>query len=669
MNAPKPEAADPSSDRLERASHRVPLRAGLLTLDFENGGLRAIRLGSIEVLRGIYAAVRDRNWNTIAGTLENLKIESDDDSFMIEFRSRHLADPIDFVWHGRIVGGASGGLVFSMSGEVRSAFLTNRVGFCVLHPIRECAGRTCWIETVSGSSLEGCFPERVAPHQPFQEMRAITHEVAPGLAAEVRLEGETFEMEDQRNWTDASFKTYCRPLAWPFPFELKPGDRVEQTVRLRLRPLVLDRPKRLTIGPLQEHRLPSIGLGIGDPGRPWSARDIERLRALRLGHLRIDLPLADAHMQARLADGWSRAEAVGGVPLEIALTLSEDAERELDALSRAFEAVRPAVARWLVFHEREKATSERWERLARARLEPLAPGVPIGAGTNAYFAELNRGYPPVPTVDFVCYSINPQVHAFDDASLFETLDAQQATLTSAWMLAEKRPVVLSPITLKPRFNPNATGTEPEPAAGELPPSVDPRQRTLQNAAWTLGSLANWADAASLPSTAGRAVPPAAVTYFEAVGWRGVLEAEDGPPLPERFPSRAGEVFPVYHVFADLAAFAGARACRIDDAPEELAALALVRDGMLRVLIANLRPRRQSVAVSGLGESGQVRLLDERYLEAARTTAEVFRDRRGDALATPNGRCELTLGPYALVRIDTQRPQDARPQADSREAAP
>ena len=39
-------------------------------------------------------------------------------------------------------------------------------------------------------------------------------------------------MEDQRNWTDASFKTYCTPLARPFPVPVQAGDRVDQRVAL-----------------------------------------------------------------------------------------------------------------------------------------------------------------------------------------------------------------------------------------------------------------------------------------------------------------------------------------------------------------------------------------------------------------------------------------------------
>ena len=38
------------------------------------------------------------------------------------------------------------------------------------------------------------------------DIRAIGHQVTPDIWATVRMTGETFEMEDQRNWTDASYK-------------------------------------------------------------------------------------------------------------------------------------------------------------------------------------------------------------------------------------------------------------------------------------------------------------------------------------------------------------------------------------------------------------------------------------------------------------------------------
>ena len=41
-----------------------------------------------------------------------------------------------------------------------------------------------------------------------------------------------FEMEDQRQWLDASFKTYFRPLSWPLPYTVEEGSRIDQQVTL-----------------------------------------------------------------------------------------------------------------------------------------------------------------------------------------------------------------------------------------------------------------------------------------------------------------------------------------------------------------------------------------------------------------------------------------------------
>ena len=63
---------------------RRELRAGPLSLVFESGDLRYIRLGDREVLRRVYVAVRDHNWDTIPIAISDLSIE--------ESETRSLAD-------------------------------------------------------------------------------------------------------------------------------------------------------------------------------------------------------------------------------------------------------------------------------------------------------------------------------------------------------------------------------------------------------------------------------------------------------------------------------------------------------------------------------------------------------------------------------------------------
>ncbi|HEX8198928.1 MAG TPA: hypothetical protein VF590_00470, partial [Isosphaeraceae bacterium] len=224
----------------EPLPEREPVRAGPLTMIFEAGDLRSVRLGDREILRRVYVAVRDRNWDTVPAVLADVRIERGSDWFAIAFRAEHRQDPVDFAWVGTIRGDSAGTITYTMEGTARSTFLRNRIGICVHHPIRECAGLACVVEHDDGSIERGAFPQAIAPHQPFRMIRAIAHEVAPGLRAEVRFAGEVFEMEDQRNWTDASFKTYSTPLEWPFPVAVPAGTSLAQSVVLTLQPIPLN---------------------------------------------------------------------------------------------------------------------------------------------------------------------------------------------------------------------------------------------------------------------------------------------------------------------------------------------------------------------------------------------------------------------------------------------
>src|SRR5690606_21576822 len=182
----------------------------------------------------------------------------------------------------------------------------------------------------------------------------------------------------------------------------------------------------------------------------------------------------------------------------------------------------------------------------------------------------NRGRPPAGSADLLCYSINPQVHAFDHRSLVETLEVQATTVESARGFAAGAAIAVSPITLKPRFNPNATRPEPEPPPGHLPPPVDPRQMSLFGAAWTLGSLKYLSEAGAQ-----------SLTYYETCGWRGILQGLWAPPLPHQFPARAGEVFPLYHVLCDVTEMKGAQVLQTTSThPLRVVGMALHRDRQL-----------------------------------------------------------------------------------------
>src|SRR5262249_36525577 len=146
---------------------------------------------------------------------------------------------------------------------------------------------------------------------------------------------------------------------------------------------------------------------------------------------------------------------------------------------------------------------------------------------------------------------------------------------------------------------------PPSAAGpdELPPTVDPRQMSLFGAAWTLAGIARFAEGGA-----------ASLTCFETTGWRGVMETRTGSPLPARFPSIPRAVFPVYHVFADLAEHAGAACAPVRSSdPQAVAGLFLYGPPGSRrrtLLLANLTSGRVEVEARGLSGKVLLRTLDE-----------------------------------------------------------
>lgn len=629
----------------------IALRAGPLSLIFDNGDLRYIRLGQHEIIRRIYFAVRDHNWGTAANQLSNLAIQANADSFSITYHVDNRLGSIDFGWQGVIIGDSSGTITFGFDGEARSTFRRNRLGFCVLHPIAECAGASCTLEHADGTTEEAAFPQLIAPqmyvngkptpHAPFHNLRAMTYAVAPDVWAELRFEGDTFEMEDQRNWIDASFKTYCTPLALPFPVEVAAGTRIRQQLQLRLhgQPVVdesaADQAITIRLQPdAQPQPLPPTGLTVASHDYPLSTRECERLKALHLAHLRAEVRFAQADWRKRLGHAAAQAGELE-LPLELVLLLSDDAEGELQALAALLAELNPRVAAYTLWHTRELVTSSDLARLARSI---LGADVPIGIGSKANFAELNRAWPDVSAADFVSFTANPQVHAFDNASIAETPATLAAIINTALAHTDGKPIALSPLTLKQQFNPVATGPELPPPAGELPSKVDPRQLSLFAAGWTLACLKHLAECGNLHH----------VSLYETTGWLGVMEIETDCQQAQKFPSLTSGVFPIYHILADIGDCEGGQVIpSVSSEPLRVEAIVLQTANQRRVVLANLTGEAQTVTIDRWDGEATLWTLDERnYLQAA-LSPEDFRQHGGE----PFNNQELSLPPYGSACID------------------
>ena len=643
----------------ESLPEQIDLKAGPLNLFYEAGDLRYIKYGDKEIIRRIYVAVRDRNWDTVKPVLSNVKMDIKDDSFIITYTVNNIQSDIDFYWQGKIIGKANGTITFSMHGEARSTFWRNRIGFCILHPM-EYASTESKIEHVDGTIEQTTFPKFIAPQliindkpspvEPFSNMRALVYQVKPNLLAEVRFEGENFEMEDQRNWTDASFKTYGTPLRESSPVEVKAGTKIFQNFSLtlenqdhQLKSFKANNDLTFLINENAIRKLPKIGLDEASHDYPLNEKELERLKVLNLSHQRINLNLYDPNYEAKFDQSSKDANKLG-INLEVALFLSNDAESELMAFLELLEKIKPPILTWLIFHKEEITTSKKWILLARKYLQKYDHNIKIGSGTNVLFTDLNRSTVSFEDMDLVSYSINPQVHAFDNLSLIETLSAQPETVKSARQFSNDKFIAVSPITLKMRFNPFATSPETELKSNQLPSQVDVRQMSLFGAGWTVGSLKYLCESEAH-----------SLTYYETTGWRGVMETQYGSPIPEKFYSFKESVFPLYHVFADVGEFADGEIISTSSSnPLKINGLAINKEGQIRIILANLVSEVQQLTVKNLGSSVNIRHLNESNIEEAMKSPETFRAQNFKKHGTANGSLKLELLPYAIVCIDSTK---------------
>jgi hypothetical protein len=624
------------------------LSAGLLRMVYEAGELRYIKLGDLEIVRRIYVTLRDENWGTLVPRIENVLYESMNGSFKLRFDADYQQSGIDFGWRGLIEGDASGSVAFRMEGRARSKFLTSRLGLCVLHPIRELAGTPCTVQHPHGAPTEHEFPLYVSPHQPFTDIHAIRHRVGSEAWASLDYTGGVFEIEDQRNWTDGSYKSYCPPLAVPYPREVTPDAEIDQTVKLSLDGNLgsyvtqgMSSVVSLTLTHETLGTLPSIGLGYAAEYGPLTPAQVHRLKQLNLSHLRVDLRLYEPDYRSYLKKAWSDVEALGA-GLEVALVLSANAEQEIEDLLDALRTVKPRVLTWLIFDKETHCSSAGSLAIARKLLSNYGNSAPIGGGTNANFAEVNRTRAHLPDLDRLCYAVNPHVHGMDNSTLVEALEAQASTVASAKQWAEGRPICVTPITLRARFNPYRRDTELALNHGLIPASVDERQASLFAAGWTVGSVKYLAE-----SGAG------SLTYFETQGWRGVQGSVSGPKLND-FETYPGMVFPLFHVLADVQEFGAASVVRTcSSEPLRVNAVSLVKRGTLRLLCANFTGTKESVTVQGIKGRVQLRPLNETNAHLAMFSPEEYRAQTEEGVGSANGELRFELPPYGLMRVDSE----------------
>jgi D-apionolactonase len=629
------------------------LTAGPLTAELENGQLRYVAFNGVEALRGIAFLIRDQNWGTYAPRIDSLSVKEKAEGFTVEYRAT-CGDASQWLqYEARITGSSDGALVFDAIATPETDFVTNRTGFVVLHPAG-LAGQKLKVAHVDGREEETCFPERISPSQPVFDIRALSHEVAPGLWATCRMEGDTFEMEDQRNWTDASYKTYVRPLALPWMYTLAKGSRHEQSVRLSLTGGAAAGVARLSGAIALELdqdlplRVPELGVALPHDEIEAASAAIDALRVLKPRFLVCHADMRDSGVLSEFERIRQAGEATGAkMVIEVVVPDEADPIASLESVARAATRARLEIDAVVVSSAADlKSWQPGAKRPEKPTVEDIAaaarevfPGVKLGGGMLSTFTELNRKRPRAMQFDFIIHTTCSIVHAGDDRSVMETLEILPAIIASTRAMIGEKPYRIGPSAIAARMNPYGMGVLDNSANTRVClTNRDPRQRGLFNAAWTLGYVAACAYGGVASVAMGAATGPLGFIHHRAADRPQLyFDLINGPA-----------VYPAFHVMAGLGRGGGHHLVEMKSSePGKVAALAWREGARIVLWLANLTAEPLTIRMAGFEDARlKASVLDSSAFEKAAVSLDALEE-----LRRPLEEAELNLDSYAVARVE------------------
>jgi D-apionolactonase len=621
------------------------LQAGPLSAEFDAGNLRHIRYHGREMIRAISFIVRDKNWGTYAPQISQLEVQEMPGSFRVSYEALIEGE---FRYSAVIIGEADGSLSFSGTGNAISDFLTNRTGFVILHPIDGVAGAACTVEHVDGRSEETRFPLLIDPVQPMRDLRAITHEFSPGLKVTCRMQGDTFEMEDQRNWTDASYKTYVRPLALPWPYTIAKGAAIDQRVTLSVSGSVpniesKERRSSLVIGkPISGSSMPPLGIGLHPKDAGTIKENVAVIKEAAPAHIvcHYDPRLGHSHKDLkRMAEAGKEIGAE--LWLEFVIPSVENFEEDIREAGRGAAELGNPFSTVMVSPAPDlKCTlpGSPWppcpplEACYQAARKAF-PGARIGGGMFSFFTELNRKKPPLDLLDLVTFTTVAIFHAGDDRSAMEGLESLPYLAKTVQSFIHDKPYHVGPSAIGLRMNPYGEAPMPNPRnIRQAMNGMDPRQRGLFGAAWSVGFVARFVKGGA-----------SALTLGGGTGEFGIAYAKQDYAQP--WFDENGGIYPVYHAIKGLSKLRGQPLLDLEiSTPDELQAIATRRDGSVELWVTNLTDQTKSVELTPK-LTGKVSILSATDFERAAKDLSVM-----ESLEREFSSEQLGLPPYAVARV-------------------
>jgi hypothetical protein len=617
----------------------IPLNAGPLALTLRGSKLWHLRSADAEVWHGVAFLFRDADWGTPEPIVEHIEQTLSDSAFDVRIAGRFAVDPaIDFALH--IEGDQTGRITFTGEACPRADILASRMGLCVMHPMSAC-GTRIEVEHTDGRTSRSTFPTLIPAWPPFMLIRALRHEYAPGCWAHCAFDGDAFELEDQRNNSDASFKTYSRSNLMPRPYWLRAGVPIRQSVELQLetqsdtasgaaianarsgnspaaRGMALGvasemAPVRVGVAAADGGVMPAVGIEIAASDASAGDAVHAALRALRPAHLHLAV---DANAAAVDWHGVRRLLTIADAELRLDVAIDYADPDALHSLGRTLRDAGVAPSRVAVFPSEARCLDAARDAFS---------GALIGGGTPHFFVQLNRSE-RLGACEFLSFTTSPIVHGADDESVMLTLQSLPSMIGTLRAAYPDARFAVGPSLIGARRSPLGRQPRTDGLHRVALARSDPRCRGLYGAAWALGYVAQFARAGV-----------DALTLMSLTGDSGVV-ADDVRGIAVRHP--------VYWILQRVCRPARVSEVVTSDSTR-IAAIGLCRSGESELLLANLTGDTVEVHVDvdGWGPASSCAILDAQACASAALATDAW-----TAARRPLVERRLRLGPYAVADI-------------------
>ncbi len=559
----------------------------------DNLFFRNITFQNFQILKMISFLVRDKNWNNYDPKILNFE-ENFDSSLEYIFDLEYGVSEILKIRNTILF--SENSITLSSEGKFLTDFWTNRIGFNLLIPLQNHVGSNIIVTKEDEVKEEKKFPEFIMPDQPFFKFKKLTYTLEDSLLVNINFEGMLFEMEDQRNWGDASYKIYSGSLLDPFPYLEKEGSDFSQTVQIDLsnkKQRSFPSKNIIKIDDTASYKFPKIGIKIDSPILP----DDNLISNFDYYYYLIDFTEDFKSITSRSQNKVFLVALVDHI---------NDPEKELTKIYNFITENTINLDKILIcpkIYLNSFQPAGQWPKVPELNeyykiAKKIFSHSEIVSGMVTNFTELNRKRPKM-FYDLVSFSFTPIVHDSSDFGVLNTPETIPYILKTLKNFSNSCDVHIGPISIGMHFNPYAKShvNNEKKIRLEMADS-DPRHDQLFSLTWTLAIFIQSINKESK-----------FFTFNSVYGHHGILNKDNTKR-------------PLYHLNNFLISLSNSEIFKINPI-NEVYGLKIVLNDKKYYLFVNSSTQKKEINISELNFSYQYKLNLKNYIDIFKNDFSFF----------------------------------------------